>query len=226
MSIAFKTRPGLPLQDPRLMETKETPPKALKSGNEFHQLFSSSPVRLTIWRQSLLFNGNGYTVFDDSNGRMVFRVDNYACNWREETFLMDYAGNVLFTIRRCKKKLSILESSWEAYRGDRDVSGLGDDQKPFLKATKALGNPSCRISVAADDTGGPIHFLMNWSRQKGWSRIYHSTSPALPVAQVDRKWGVAAPEGALGKDVLTLCMEPGMDKAIIMAMVMINDAMR
>lgn len=44
--------------------------------------------------------------------------------------------------------------------------------------------------------------------------------------QVDRKWGVAAPEGALGKDVLTLCMEPGMDKAIIMAMVMINDAMR
>lgn len=78
----------------------------------------------------------------------------------------------------------MLESSWEAYRGDQDVSGLGGDQKPLLKARKALGNPSCRISMAADDTDEPIHFLMNWSRQKGWSRIYHSTSSAFPIAQV------------------------------------------
>lgn len=38
--------------------------------------------------------------------------------------------------------------------------------------------------MAADDTDEPIHFLMNWSRQKGWSRIYHSTSSAFPIAQV------------------------------------------
>lgn len=43
---------------------------------------------------------------------------------------------------------------------------------------------------------------------------------------MNRKWVGAAPEGALGKDVLTLSMEPGMDQAIIMAMVMINDAMK
>lgn len=91
------------------MERKETP-KALRSGDGFHQLFSSSPVRLTIWRQSLLFHGNGYTVYDDSNGTMVFRVDNYGYKWREETFLMDYAGNVLFTIRRCKKVIHAIFS--------------------------------------------------------------------------------------------------------------------
>ncbi|XP_077219397.1 protein LURP-one-related 8-like [Tasmannia lanceolata] len=211
----------LPIQAPITMGEKIT--KAMRSDQGFSHS-SSSPVCLTVWRKSLLFNGNGYTVYDDSNGRMVFRVENYACNWREETYLMDSAGNVLITIQRCRKKLSILES-WEAYRGDRDVSGPFGQQKPLFRATKALGAPSCKIFVTVTDKDEPLNYQMNWSRQKGWSKIFQTTSATLPIAEVNRKCGVM-PQTLLGKDVVTLRVQPGVDQAMVMAMLMINDAMR
>ncbi|RRT57453.1 hypothetical protein B296_00025200 [Ensete ventricosum] len=69
----------------------------------FPELCSPAPVRLTVWCKSLLFNSHGYTVYDDADGRMVFRVDNYAHNRKQETVLMDRGGHVLLTIRRCRK---------------------------------------------------------------------------------------------------------------------------
>lgn len=36
----------------------------------------------------------------DSNGRIVYRVDNYNHKYRDEVYLMDSTGRVLFTIRR------------------------------------------------------------------------------------------------------------------------------
>ena len=65
--------------------------------------FSGSANKLTIWQKSLLFNGRGYTVYDNSTGRLIFRVDNYASDWRMEMFLMDSTGIVLFTIKRSPK---------------------------------------------------------------------------------------------------------------------------
>ncbi|XP_010269577.1 PREDICTED: protein LURP-one-related 12-like isoform X2 [Nelumbo nucifera] len=182
---------------------------------------TSCPARLTIWRKSLLFHGNGYAVFNNLDGRLVFRVDNYACDWREETFLMDSSGNVLFTIRRRRKKLGI-SGSWEAFRGDKEERfGGRENQKPLIKVTKVLGNPSCKITVAAGD-----EYHMEWSPNQGWSKIYRSTTGLIsPVAEVTRKCN-AASESFLGKDVLTLTVQPGVDQALIMAMVMINDAMR
>lgn len=54
---------------------------------------------LTVWRRSLLFNGNGFAVFD-AKGNLVFRVDNYASGSKAEVLLMDAAGKPLLTIRR------------------------------------------------------------------------------------------------------------------------------
>lgn len=54
---------------------------------------------LTVWRKSLLFNGNGFTVFD-GKGNLVFRVDNYASENKGEIVLMDAGGKPLLTIRR------------------------------------------------------------------------------------------------------------------------------
>ncbi|XP_068661915.1 protein LURP-one-related 8-like [Aristolochia californica] len=187
----------------------------------FPQLCSSSPASLTVWRKSLLFHGNGYTVFDNSSGKMVFRVDNYNHDWREETFLMDVQGNVLITIRRCRKRLSILES-WKAYEGERSA---GEQEKPLFKATKTLGNPSCKISMAEGNAEKAFNYRMDWSRQNGWSKIYKSSSGYLPVAEVHRK-NATRPYALYGKDVLTLCVQPGVDQALVMAMVMVNDAMK
>ena len=56
-------------------------------------------VVLTVWKKSLLFNCDGFTVFD-SNGNLVFRVDNYVPGGDGEIVLMDASGRSLLTIRR------------------------------------------------------------------------------------------------------------------------------
>ena len=58
-----------------------------------------SPVVLTVWKKSLLFNCDGFTVFD-TKGNLVFRVDNYAAGNKAEVVLMDSSGHSLITIRR------------------------------------------------------------------------------------------------------------------------------
>ncbi|XP_016648879.1 PREDICTED: protein LURP-one-related 11-like [Prunus mume] len=83
-------------------------------------LFSSSPTEyftskqetFTIWMKSLILSSNGCTVFD-SNGRIVYRVDNYDCKCRGKVYLMDLKGKILFTILRKKFRLLGL---WEGYR--------------------------------------------------------------------------------------------------------------
>ncbi|WOL03298.1 protein LURP-one-related 8-like [Canna indica] len=192
----------------------------------FPELCSPTPVRLTVWCKSLLFNSHGYTVYDDSNGQMVFRVENYAHDWRQETVLMDCAGNVLLTIRRCSKIFNLTES-WKAYKGDKDVERMvGEQRRPLFKAKKNLGSPSCTISMSTDQCGvaKPFGYWMNWSRDKEQLKIYGSSANTL-VAEVSRKCGFS-PKKLLDKDVLTLSMQPGMDQALAMAMVMITGSMR
>jgi hypothetical protein len=71
---------------------------SIDDDDKFCALHSNSPTIFTVWKRSLLFNGNGLTVFD-SSGNLVFRVDNYSSHHRHQRFLMDAAGNVLLTIR-------------------------------------------------------------------------------------------------------------------------------
>ncbi|CAH2074700.1 unnamed protein product [Thlaspi arvense] len=53
---------------------------------------------LTVWKKSLMFSCNGFAVFD-SNGDLVFRVDNYMHGNRGQILLMDASGKPLLTIR-------------------------------------------------------------------------------------------------------------------------------
>ncbi|KAJ8510498.1 hypothetical protein OPV22_000932 [Ensete ventricosum] len=189
----------------------------------FPLLCSPAPVRLTVWCKSLLFNSHGYTVYDDADGRMVFRVDNYAHNRKQETVLMDRAGHVLLTIRRCRKILNLTES-WEAYKGDKDVQRMVREQRPLFKATKDLGSHSCTISMFPEDGVKPLGYRMSWSREKEWSKIYQAAATS-PVAEISRKYG-SMPMKLLDKDVLALRVQPGMDQALAMAMIMITNSMR
>lgn len=54
---------------------------------------------LTVWRKSLLFNCEGFTVFD-GKGDLRFRVDCYSAGRKGEIVLMDAAGKSLVTVRR------------------------------------------------------------------------------------------------------------------------------
>lgn len=72
--------------------------------------FTSKQETFTIWMKSLVLSGNGCTVFD-SNGHVVYRVDNYNCKSGNQVLLMDSRGKVLFTIlRKASNKYNILLS--------------------------------------------------------------------------------------------------------------------
>jgi hypothetical protein len=64
---------------------------------------SASPptqaVVYTVWMKSLVFNGNGCTVYG-ADGSIAYRVDNYGCRGGREVFFMDHAGNNLIRIQR------------------------------------------------------------------------------------------------------------------------------
>ena len=70
-----------------------------------HQAPSLSPYltsekeTFTIWMKSLVYHTNGCTVYN-SNGQIVFRVDNYEKKCSNEVHLMDLKGKVLYTIRK------------------------------------------------------------------------------------------------------------------------------
>ncbi|RLN22374.1 protein LURP-one-related 11-like [Panicum miliaceum] len=53
----------------------------------------------TVWMKSLVFNGNGCTVYG-ADGGVAFRVDNYGCRGGREVFFMDRAGKTLIRIQR------------------------------------------------------------------------------------------------------------------------------
>lgn len=82
------------------MATKVHPQAPLSASSCYT---SSRQETFTIWMKSLVLNGNGCTVFD-SRGEIVYRVDNYNSKCRDEVYLMDFKGKVVFTILRKVKR--------------------------------------------------------------------------------------------------------------------------
>ncbi|VAH42411.1 unnamed protein product [Triticum turgidum subsp. durum] len=53
----------------------------------------------TLWLKSLVLNGRGCTVYD-SDGHIVYRVDNYGSKCSDNVCLMDLRGNVVVNIHK------------------------------------------------------------------------------------------------------------------------------
>ncbi|WVZ54739.1 hypothetical protein U9M48_005493 [Paspalum notatum var. saurae] len=85
---------------------------------------------LTVWRKSLLFNCDGFTVFD-ARGDLAFRADCYDVSPRRraEVVLMDAAGTPLLTVRRRARLLA--PDRWVIYDGD------GASSRPLLSDASA-----------------------------------------------------------------------------------------
>ncbi|KAI3770942.1 hypothetical protein L6452_02090 [Arctium lappa] len=174
-----------------------------------------NPVVLTVWKKSLLFNCDGFTVYD-SNGNLVFRVDNYVPGGNGEIVLMDANGRSLHTIRR--KRLS-LSDNWVVYDGETAVN-------PMFSMTKHMNllttKPLAYISSAgiSNKNKNPIYeiegsyaqrcCIVNDERRRG-------------VAEIRRKEGMGGV--VLGGDVFRLIVEPSMDPSLAMALVIILDQM-
>ena len=51
----------------------------------------------TVWMKSLVLSGHGCTVYGE-DGRVAYRVDNYACSRSREAYVMDGDGRTLLKL--------------------------------------------------------------------------------------------------------------------------------
>ncbi|CAA7389187.1 unnamed protein product [Spirodela intermedia] len=171
-------------------------------------------VALTVWRKSLLFNCDGFTVFD-SCGDLVYRVDNYTSGSKGEIVLMDATGVPLLAVRR--KKLC-LGDHWLVYEGEETTNPLFSAKKHVqLLQHKALAQVTQRN--AAGGRGGSYDIEGSYSQR--CCAVYDENRQMM--AEIKRKEAVKGV--ALGVDVFRLVVQPGFDPAVAMAMVILLEQM-
>ncbi|KAF8707013.1 hypothetical protein HU200_030540 [Digitaria exilis] len=171
------------------------------SGDPSSSSSSEEAVLLTVWRKSLLFNCDGFTVFD-ARGDLAFRVDCYASSRhrrRAEVVLMDAAGKPLLTIRRINSLINLAEQ-WVIYDGDAagalaHVTPLGAASASSSSSYVVEGSYGRRACAVRDAGGDAV------------------------VAEVRRKESV-------GDDVFRLVAHPGrLGAALAMGLVIALDEM-
>ncbi|KAL6894379.1 hypothetical protein ACP4OV_008477 [Aristida adscensionis] len=113
---------------------------------------------MTVWRKSLLFNCDSFTVFD-ARGDLAFRVDCYGSGRRAEVVLMDAAGTPLLTV--CRKRLVSLAEHWVIYDGDGEHSAslLSVRRHVSLRASKQLA----RVTPLGSGAGAAEAYVVEGS---------------------------------------------------------------
>ncbi|KAL6998539.1 hypothetical protein U1Q18_008667 [Sarracenia purpurea var. burkii] len=184
-------------------------------------------VVLTVWKKSLLFNCDGFTVFD-TKGNLVFRVDNYSVGSKEDIILMDASGNSLLTIRR--KRLS-LSDNWLVYDGETAIN-------PLLSARKHvnfLNSKSIAYLISGCSSGTGSSSSLSSPRWNKTSVVYEIEGSYAQrccavydakrrrVAEIRRKEAVGGV--AFGIDVFHLIVQPEIKPTVAMAIVVLLDQM-
>ncbi|KAI3759977.1 hypothetical protein L1987_50365 [Smallanthus sonchifolius] len=176
-----------------------------------------NPVVLTVWKKSLLFNCDGFTVFD-TKGNLVFRVDNYAAANKAEIVLMDASVHSLLTIRR--KRLSLTDS-WLVYEGETTTN-------PRFTVTKHVNFLNAKSLAYVSTTGSPknrnknnVAYEIKGSYSKRCCVMYDDKRRR--IAELKRKEAVRGV--AFGGDVFRLVVQSENDSAVAMAIVVLLDQM-
>ncbi|KAI3993752.1 hypothetical protein MKX01_002765 [Papaver californicum] len=168
---------------------------------------------LTVWKKSLLFNCNGFAVFD-TKGNLVFRVDNYRAGNKTEIFLMDASGKSLLTIRR--KKLS-LSDNWMVFDGENSVNPrfLVKKHVNFLTSKNLAHVISCTNNKE-------LMYEIIGSYAQRCVAVYDNRKRL--VAEIQRK--EAAKGGvSFGGDVFKLIIQPQIDSTLAMSLVILMEQM-
>ncbi|PWA41739.1 tubby C-terminal-like domain-containing protein [Artemisia annua] len=171
---------------------------------------TQSPLVLTIWKKSLLFNCHGFTVFD-SNGNLVYRVDNYNSGTKPEIVLMDASGRSLLTIRR--KRLSLMEN-WLIYDGETTVN-------PLMAVTKHVNLRKSKSMAHVTVAGSREKYDIEGSYRHRSCVVYGEKRRC--VAEIKRKEAVGGV--TFGGDVFRLFVQPEIDPSVAMAILVVLDQM-
>ncbi|PWZ31601.1 Protein LURP-one-related 8 [Zea mays] len=195
------------------------------------------PTVLTVWRKSLLFNCDGFTVYD-ARGDLAFRVDSYDATGRRraEVVLMDGAGTPLLTVRR-KRRLGVLAEHWVIYDGDAAAEAKETPSRPLLSVrrhrassssskakAKALAHVTPLPASSSSLSGyrratAEASYVMEGSYGRRACVVRDRAHGDAVVAEVSRK------EAAVGDDVFRLVADPRLGATLAMGLVIALDEM-
>ncbi|MCL7049791.1 hypothetical protein MKW94_006438 [Papaver nudicaule] len=175
---------------------------------------------LTVWKKSLLFNSNGFTVFN-TEGKLVFRVDNYQSGTgsKKEIVLMDGTGKCLLTIRR--KRLSFADT-WVVFDGETSVSPIILVKKPvnFLASKDIAHVISCQSSDGVNSLSSKnLMYEIIGSYAQRCVAVYDNKKRL--VAEIQKKEARAGV--TFGGDVFQLTVQPEIDQALAMTLVILME---
>ncbi|KAL6840451.1 hypothetical protein ACP4OV_030261 [Aristida adscensionis] len=172
----------------------------------------------TVWMKSLVFNGHGCTIYGQ-DGRVAYRVDNYACSRSREVYVMDSGGKTL--IKLLKKNFGVFKK-WQGYSYCNVIDGLEDETtKPWfsvqkshrvLKEEKQYGSRA----IVTTSVGGKVYKIDSVS-QKSEYKI--SNADGQVVAEMKRKQTTTGV--VLGEDVLSLTVGPTDDQLLVVGLVVV-----
>ncbi|KAL3619302.1 hypothetical protein CASFOL_036872 [Castilleja foliolosa] len=175
------------------------------------QYLSSKREIFTVWMKSLVINSNGCTVFS-SEGKVVFRVDNYQTRRSRQVQLMNSCGEVLFSLKR--KTLQVFRS-WDGHKLINSKFNKDGEWFKVKRKCKLFGRGivNCHVVLGC-----------NKIKSSSYNIVGFEGKSTFKVTQKQSLGGVS-----FGDDVLTLMVEAHIDQSLIMALVivygMINDKM-
>ncbi|KAK6274667.1 hypothetical protein POUND7_004376 [Theobroma cacao] len=179
---------------------------------------------LTVSRKSLIVNCNGFTVID-SDGNLVYRVDNYMGR-PKELILMDGSGKSILTMRR-GKNLGLVDT-WLVYRGEVDdyCTSSTPSEKPIFYVRKRINilhaNPNVLAYVYRRSSDKRYAYMIEGSYSQRSCKVLDETKRV--VAEIRRKDAIIGGI-SLGLDVFLLRVQAGLDPGFAMALVLLLDRM-
>ncbi|XP_065858942.1 protein LURP-one-related 4 [Euphorbia lathyris] len=159
----------------------------------------------TVWMKSLVCHTNGCTIFD-SNGNIVYRVENYDHKSSNEVFLMDLRGRVIVTIRR--KRLLVFRR-WYGYRWNVENK---EEEEPWFEVRRDwMRKMGCEVRLGFDK-----YWIVNLGQKDGFRIVDFDGDLIAEVKQKQTASGYG-----LGDDVLSLIVEPHIDHLFIIAILIV-----
>ncbi|KAJ1273897.1 hypothetical protein BS78_05G020100 [Paspalum vaginatum] len=196
----------------------------------------------TVWKRSSMgFQGtDGFCVYDGA-GALAFRVDNYSRRRKAfagELLLMDGQGAPLLALR---PQVFSMHDQWNCYRALEEEEEGQEGKRTRSQQQQLFSMRKCSVlqrdheaqvsmsgcSTSSDSAGGqgrrPSFWVDGCFRRRS-CKI--RSGDGEEVARVTRKKAQAAASPtpvALGDDVFSIIVQPGVDPALVMAFVVVLD---
>ncbi|WVZ67544.1 hypothetical protein U9M48_016602 [Paspalum notatum var. saurae] len=184
-------------------------------------------VVYTVWMKSLVLSGHGCTIYGQ-DGRVAYRVDNYACSRSREVYVMDSDGKTL--IKLLKKNFGVFKA-WKgySYRDGPAAAGLAEQessQQPWFSVRKAhgvlkkmeqgRGQHGSRAVATVCSISGKVYRIDGVARKSEYRIIGPDGEVVAEMKRKQTESGVV-----LGEDVLSLTVGPAADRLLVVGLVVV-----